>query len=210
MNISIIGASKGVGLCAITRALAHGHAVTTLSRSQIPLTPNFNLHPLRGSATRETDLEQAIDGADAIIVTLGRGINTRATTLYTDFARTLLHIHEKQPITVPIIILTGFGAGDSGQYHTFLNHLFFKFILNKVYADKTRMEQMISQSTLQWEFVRPGTLTNRPLTEKYRVETTLHKNIRIGSISRMDVADFMLKQAENPTLLGHYPALSKK
>ncbi len=210
MSICIIGASKGVGLCAVKRALARGHHVTTLSRSRLPLIPHINLHTFQGDAASEIDLEHAISGTSAIIVTLGRGFDTRSTTLYTDFANTLLMLHQKRPITVPVIILTGFGAGDSREHLSFWNRQFFNYFLDKVYQNKTAMEQQISQSTLRWEFVRPGTLTHHALSEEYRVEPHLHKDIRIGHISRMDVADFMVKQAENPTLLGKYPALSKR
>ncbi len=210
MNICILGASKGVGLCAVKRALARGHHVTTLSRSRLPLPPHINLHPFQGDATSEIDLAHAIAGTSAILVTLGRGFDTRATTLYTDFADTLLKLHQTKPITVPVIILTGFGAGNSREYLPFLNRQVFKYILDKVYLNKTEMERWISQSSIQWEFVRPGTLTHHALSEQYRVETKLYKNIRIGHISRMDVADFMVKQAENPTMLAMYPALSKR
>ena len=72
------------------------------------------------------------------------------------------------------------------------------------------MEEMITKSSLKWEIVRPGVLTDKPLTEKYRIETKLDKGIGIGNISRADVADFLVKQAENPTELGKYSSLSGK
>ncbi|HRG76622.1 MAG TPA: NAD(P)H-binding protein, partial [Leptospiraceae bacterium] len=75
---------------------------------------------------------------------------------------------------------------------------------------KTLMEEMITKSSLKWEIVRPGVLTDKPLTEKYRIETKLYKGIGIGNISRADVADFLVKQAENPTELGKYSSLSGK
>ena len=53
-------------------------------------------------------------------------------------------------------------------------------------------------------------LKDKPLTEKYRVETKLFNEINIGSINRTDVADFLVKQAENPTQLYNYCSLSNK
>ncbi|HMN32240.1 MAG TPA: hypothetical protein PKA54_02590 [Chitinophagaceae bacterium] len=38
----------------------------------------------------------------------------------------------------------------------------------------------------------------------------LFKGINIRSINRADVADFLVKQAENPTELFHYVSLSNK
>lgn len=72
------------------------------------------------------------------------------------------------------------------------------------------MEEIISSSQMNWEIVRAGTLEDKPLTEKYKVETTLYKGIKIGQINRADVADFMVKQAENPTELKKYVSLSNK
>jgi len=36
----------------------------------------------------------------------------------------------------------------------------------------------------------------------------LVKGMRVGAISRSDVAHFMVAQAERPTYIGKYPALS--
>ena len=72
------------------------------------------------------------------------------------------------------------------------------------------METIITQSKIKWEIVRPGLLKNKSLTEKYKVETQLYKGIKIGSTNRADVADFMVKQAENPTKLFNYCSLSSK
>lgn len=86
----------------------------------------------------------------------------------------------------------------------------FKFLLKDVYADKIQMEEIITSSKMKWEIVRPGLLKDKPLTGKYRVETRLFKSINIGSINRSDVADFLVKQAENPTELNKYVSLSGK
>lgn len=88
--------------------------------------------------------------------------------------------------------------------------IFFRLLLKDVYADKTNMEEIITQSNMNWEIVRPGLLKEKALTEKYRAETGLYKGIRIGSINRSDVADFLVKQAEHPTKLNKYVSLSNK
>ena len=80
--------------------------------------------------------------------------------------------------------------------------------LKDVYADKTKMEGMITNSNLNWIIVRPGVLLDGPITEKYRIETQLYQGFDIGSINRADVADFLVRQAENPTELKKYVAIS--
>lgn len=209
MKIAVIGASAGVGLETVKRALERGHHVITLSRSAIDLPDSPQLTKLKGSATNQEDLSRALAEADAVIVALGTGKSMKATQLYSDFARLLVQIHQAHALTIPVIVLTGFGAGESGQYHdSLIMRLFFKFLLKDVYADKTRMEEIIANSDLKWVIVRPGLLKDAPLTAHYRVEPKLFKGMKIGAINRENVADFLVKQAENPTYLKQYPALS--
>ncbi|HMS30083.1 MAG TPA: NAD(P)H-binding protein [Saprospiraceae bacterium] len=211
MKIAIIGASAGVGIEAVKRALDRGHQVTSLSRSPLSLASHPSLNLVSGSATDKEVLKKVLKDSDAVIVTLGTGKSMKATTLYSDFAKLLLELQAELNVDTPYIILTGFGAGESGSYvHNFFMKLFFKFFLKDVYADKTIMEEVISKSDLKWEIVRPGILKSDPLTEKYRVETKLFKGIKIGSINRSDVADFLVKQAESPSHLFQYVSLSNK
>lgn len=210
MNITIIGASAGVGLEAVKIALQRSHKVTTLSRSKIQLPSNTNLTTLTGSATNKAELKRSIENADAVIVALGTGKSTKATTLYSDFARLLVEVQQETNQQIPFIVLTGFGAGESAKYNSFFMRLLFNLLLKAVYADKTKMEEIIAQSKMKWEIVRPGLLKDKSLTEKYKVETKLFKGIDIGSINRADVADYLVKQAENPTALFQYASLSNK
>ncbi|HMV81551.1 MAG TPA: NAD(P)H-binding protein [Blastocatellia bacterium] len=210
MNIAIIGASAGVGLKCVEVALGRGHRVITLSRSTESLPKHPNLLPIQGSATRVSDVKNVIQQADAVIVALGTGKSTKPTTLYTDAAAVLIRAQRDLDTNIPFIILTGFGAGNSGEYHGFLMKLLFRLVLKAVYENKTQMEEMIAASSIRWEIVRPGVLNNKPLSGRYRVETDYRKGMNIGAISRSDVADFLVKQAEKPTALGKYPALSNK
>lgn len=210
MNITIIGASAGVGLETVKRVLERNHNATTLSRSEINLPSNSNLATLKGSATNKSDLKKSIDNADAVIVALGTGKNMKATTLYSDFAKLLVEVQQETNTQIPFIVVTGFGAGESGQYNGIIMKLFFKFLLKDVYADKTKMEEIITNSKMKWVIVRPGLLKDKQLTEKYRAENQLYKGIDIGSINRSDVADFLVKQAENTTQLNKYVSLSNK
>ena len=88
--------------------------------------------------------------------------------------------------------------------------MFLKYLLKDIYADKTKMEEIITQSDMNWTVVRPGRLLDKELTEKYRIENTLFKGINIGGINRADVADFLIKQAENQTELKRYIGISEK
>ena len=207
-QITVIGASAGVGLLCVTQALAKGHKVVALSRTTDSYPKHPNLVVIKGSATNVADLKKAIANSNAVLVALGTGTSMKATTLYTDAATALINAQNETQTQIPFIVLTGFGAGDSPQYQGFFMRNLMKLLLGAVYKNKTQMEEMMANSKMKCEFVRPGRLTDGTLTEKYRVVTAYNSNMNISKISRADVADYMVKQAENPTDLGKYPALS--
>ena len=210
MNITIIGASAGIGLETVKRGLNRNHSITTLSRTEIEIEENKSLKMIVGNATNKADLIHSIQNAEALIITLGTGKNMKATTLFSDFAKLILEIDRENKIDIPFIFVTGFGAGESKNYVSWLVKMFLKFMLKDVYADKTKMEEMITNSDLNWTVVRPGRLLDKELTEKYRIENKLFKGINIGEINRADVADFLIKQAEKQTELKKYIAISEK
>jgi putative NADH-flavin reductase len=210
MNITVIGASAGIGLETVKRGLIRKHSITTLSRSEILLDNNKSLHVILGDATHKADLLKSIQNADALIVTLGTKKNKDATTLFSDFARLIVEIHKENKIKIPFIFVTGFGAGDSKNYVSWIVKLFLKYLLKDVYADKTNMEEIITNTDMNWTVVRPGRLLDKGLTATYRIENKLFKGINIGGINRADVADFLIKQAEQQTELKKYVAISEK
>ena len=210
MNITIIGASGGLGLETVKRGLNRKHSITTLSRSEIESEEKKSLKMIIGDATNKANLLNSIQNAEAIIVTLGTSKNMKATTLFSDFAKLIVEIHRENKIDVPLIFVTGFGAGESKNYVPWLVRMFLKYMLKDVYADKTKMEEIITETDINWTVVRPGRLLDKGLTEKYRVENKLFKGINIGGINRADVADFLIKQAENQTALKKYVGICEK
>ena len=210
MNITIIGASAGIGLETVKRGLNRNHSITTLSRSEIGIEEKKSIKMILGDATNKADVLKAIQNADALIITLGTGKNMKSTSLFSDFAKLIVEIHREHKIDIPFIFVTGFGAGESKNYVSWLVKMFLKYFLKEVYANKTKMEEIITSSDLNWTVVRPGRLFDKVLTEKYRVENKLFKGINMGGINRSDVADFLIKQAEKQTELKKYIAISEK
>lgn len=207
MKITVIGASAGVGLEITRLALEKGHEVTALSRRVVPLPDHTRLRKVQGSATNPNDVRAAVQEAEAILVTLGVK-SPFATTLFSDSARILLQTIREMGSSPALIVLTGFGAGDSWGYNSFPMKLMFTLLLKKVYEDKSEQERIIAGAYPRWEIVRPGRLTSGTMTGRYRVLDELVEGMKVGAISRADVAHFMVAQAENPTYLGKYPALT--
>ncbi|AII50681.1 NAD(P)-dependent oxidoreductase [Hymenobacter sp. APR13] len=200
MQITILGATAGVGLQAVQQALAGGHTVTALARTTASLPDHPRLRKLNGSATVVADVRQAIAGADAVLITIGTK-NKKATTLYSDAARALLAATADTHFTAPVLAITGFGIGPSAPYLNWLMRLVVKGLLRKQSADKEIMEQLLAHSALNWEIVQPGILSDGPPTHSYRVLTDLHPGMKVGKIARADVAHFLLQEAARPRRL---------
>ncbi|OXA93766.1 NAD(P)-dependent oxidoreductase [Flavobacterium hercynium] len=207
MNIAIIGAGAGIGLQSVLQALKKGHTVTALSTNtdQIPNHPN--LIKIKGSATSPVDLKHAIEGCDAVLITVGTK-NKKATTLFSDIATTLVKVTDELSYSAPVLIITGFGAGESKNYLNFFMRTVISLFLKEQYSNKTIMEGIITKSNIAWEIVRPGMLTNGDVSSAYKTISKLEKGVKVGKISRADVADFLIKEAESPKLLYHYVALT--
>ena len=208
MRILIIGASKGIGLETTRQSLAAGYDVRALARSA----SSINLHDARlekaqGDALNQHDVEAALVGVDAVILTLGVGLGEliKPVQLFSDATRVLITAMKDQAVN-RLICVTGFGAGDSHASIGLLQRVPFQVVFGRAYDDKSRQEMQIKESGFQWTIVRPGVLSNGPQTGRYKV---LRKpsEWRNGIISRSNVADFLVKQIEDQTFIGGAPVL---
>lgn len=207
MKIAIIGASAGIGAETVKSALKRGHSIRGLSRNNTSLPEHESLTKITGTALSADDLKNAIAGTDAVIVTVGTK-KKKGTTLFSNLAKTLSMVTSELDYKGAVIIVTGFGTGESARYLTFFLRLVINLFLKDQYKDKTLLEKIIAESPMNWEFVKPGMLTNGPLTSNYKVISKLFKGVKINKISRADVADYLVKEAEHPRYLHHHIALT--
>lgn len=208
MRVLIIGASKGIGLETTRRALEAGYEVRALARSAAGIDlSNPKLEKMRGDALNRQDVEAALGGVDVVIVTLGVGVGElfQPIHLFSDATRVLIAAMKARAVK-RLICVTGFGAGDSRASISCLQRVPFQLVFGRAYDDKTRQEQLIKESALDWTIVRPGVLTGGPRTGRYQVlrEPSTWRN---GIISRSDVADFLVRQIDDATFVHEAPVL---
>src|SRR5262245_10610784 len=210
-KLLIIGASRGIGLETVKAALRDGHRVRALARSaaSIPI-ENADLEKLSGNALDNETLKNALEGVDVVIQTLGVDMSLRAiiepTTLFSRSTRILVDAMKASGVN-RLVAVTGLGAGDSrGHGGLLYDGLVFPLLLKRVYDDKDVQEWIIRSSELDWTIVRPGLLTHSPATDRYRV-LTKPQEWRAGLISRADVADFLVRQVDDRSLIGATPLL---
>lgn len=205
VNIAVIGATRGIGLEVVKAALDEGHAVTVLVRvaARMPVR-HERLRIVQGDARDRAAVARVVDGQDVVCDCLGTRNKITRTTLFSRCAENLAASLKPEQL---LIAVTGVGTGDSrGHGYWWFDYLVLPFWLGRVYADKERQERIIMERVARWIIVRPGMLTNGPRTGRYRALLDV-TGIRGGDISRADVADFVLAQAENPQFLGKTPLL---
>jgi putative NADH-flavin reductase len=209
-TVLIIGASRGIGLETVKLALKAGHSVRALARSATSIRLHDpRLEKLDGDALDQHTIERALAGIDAVIQTLGvsptPAMIFSGTRLFSAATRVLVNAMEGSPVRR--FCVTGLGAGDSRGRGGLLYDATLWLFLGRIYADKDAQEWIIRQSRLDWTIVRPTVLTTGPRTGAYRVLVDA-RDWRSGFISRADVADFLVQQINDASLVRKSPVLS--
>lgn len=211
MNILVIGATRGIGRAVMTTALAQGHRVRAFARSAADLPPAEGLEPWPGDATRPGDLAPALAGQDAVVLALGikesLAMLWRPVTLFSEATQALVPLMEARGPR-RLIVVTGLGAGDSAAALSGPERLGHRVIFSQPYRDKTRQEEIVRASALDWTLVRPTILTHNRASHRYRALTD-PGDWRMGVISRADVADYILRALGDDTTIGTAPVLAR-
>ena len=190
MKLLVFGATGGTGRQCIDQALAQGHQVTAFVRQPAALAVQHpDLTIIQGDITDQDAVQRAIPGHDVVISALGtRG----GPAVLPEGTRNILDAMEQADIRRSLWV-SSFGAGDSLQQMGWLSQtLIVKGLLRQAIQEKNAQEQIILASDGDWIIIRPGGLTDGPLTGTYRV-TGPGDKVGRPSISRADVADFMSK-----------------
>jgi putative NADH-flavin reductase len=206
MKVLIIGATGAIGRVLMREALEQGHEVTALARNPSALAPeDHRPRVLQGNALDASEVEAAVAGQDAVLSALGTR-STRPTTLFSQSTHNLISAMNKHGVR-RLVCITGIGAGESKGHVGFLyDRIMLPFVVKNIYEDKNRQEEAIKQSDLDWVIVRPARLTDEAAKGEYRVY--LGGSYTAKTISRADVAAFMLAQLTDETYVHKMPVIS--
>lgn len=208
MNILMVGVTRGIGRRLLEQALASGHVVTALVRDPRRLALHHErLRVITGDIRDANAVALAMAGQNAVCCTIGVRAPWPRVTVFSQGTGNLLMAMKKFGVR-RLICVTGIGAGDSkGHGGFFYDALILPFLFRTVYADKNRQEALIKASDVDWTIVRPGFLSNGPLTKNYRILTDL-AGVTAGRISRADVAHFILQELEANQYLRQTPLVT--
>lgn len=203
MKIAVFGASGRTGILTVYQALDKGYDVHAFARiAQNVTIQHPKIRIFQGDVLEYDKVKQAVEGTDAVIVTLGQDGNKPLRILSGGTANIVNAMKETGVKRLIVMSSAGILGNDT---HPVFGKIIVPLVLNNVFKDKKRQMEIILESGLEWVIIRPPRLTDAPKTGKYQL-TEGRPGTR--SVPRADVADFMLKLLTNKKYDGTMPAIA--
>lgn len=209
MKILVIGSTGGTGRAIVEQALAQGHHVTAFARRPEKVTLRHErLEIAQGNVLNEKSVSAAVQGKDAVLSALGHKQWFIKTSILSEGTRNIIAAMQKHGVK-RFVCETTLGIGDTrGKLGLYYTLFVIPVIVFFYFKDKERQERYIQESGLDWVIVRPGQLTNGRKRGTYRHGAEVGSWWRTVTISRADVADFMLKQLTEDAYLRKTPGIA--
>ena len=208
MKILVFGASGLTGGIVVDSALKRGDQVLVLTRDASKFSHRRpNLQVMQGSASSMQDIENALEGVDAVIHCLGIGGKGHGspTTVVSESVQATLDAMKKKGVR-RIVCMSNVGAGNSGTwfYNRVVLPVFLRW-LKPIIEDKNRMEAALKSSSVDWVSVRLPNIVSG--TSKRIRSSQDGKGIGI-SITAESTAEFLLQQVSENIWLRRTPSIS--
>jgi len=205
MKLVVFGANGKTGLLVVEQALSAGHSVTAYIRTPGTFKLEHpNLQVVVGKLEEVDKMKRVLSGADACISTLGGGSLSKHNQEVIDGIDSIVSIMESEGVP-RFIYMSSIGTGESRYYMPQPFRFFIVDVMLRIpIADHNANENRISKSKLQWTVVRPGGLTDGPLTGNLKHGIEKIKMTGNASISRWNVAAFLVAQLTDTTYMNAF------
>jgi putative NADH-flavin reductase len=190
MRVAVIGASGRTGRTTTARALAAGHEVVSVVRTEAS-TPEDT--EVRVADARDiAALTAALNGCDAVVSCLGHVAGTDDPSILHDGATALLAAMSAAGVA-RLIAISAAGAFVEGDdpLSRFIAKPVVARLFGAGFADTREMETVIRSSPVEWTLLRPSRLIPGESTGPYRagVDRAVwwHYNTRFDTVGRAAV-----------------------
>jgi hypothetical protein len=199
MNITLFGASGRTGLILLKLALQQDHHVTAYVRqtSRIPLR-HQNLQVIEGNLKNVDLLRKALAGNDAVISTLGVSKTLQHDPEVVQGISNIVEAMAKEDVPHFVYQSVFLAGSQSDEFSPFVRKIL-KRVIRKEVEDHQVKEEIIRDGVEDYTIVRPVRLTNGCFSGKLYHGISITSSEFIPSISRADVAHFMLQQLADRT-----------
>jgi len=215
-KVLVVGATGGTGRATIDTLVKRGHRVTAFSRHAESLEIGSDRVTLRnGDATNPDDVDRAVAGHDAVIITLGITENPIRVRLFgaagtpndvrSAGTRNVIAAMRKHGVR-RLVVQSSYGVGETRGSLRWVERLFFGLLLKPQIADTEMQELEVRDSGVDWVLAQPVNLTHEDSEEM--PFASADGQVREWKISRKGVAEFLALAAQVPEYVGQSVALS--
>lgn len=208
MKVIVFGATGNVGRPAVERLLKEGHEVTAFARRPDKIgidDPKLTLRA--GDAFDAADVDNAVRGYDAAVITIGAGMS-RKSLIRSQGTMNVIQAMQKHGVR-RLICQSTLGAHESWpNLNFFWKRIMFGALLRPVFRDHELQEKLVRASGLDWTIVRPSAFVDGPATGAFKEGFGPEEHGLKLTISREDIAAFLSRQIGDPTYLRRAVAIS--
>ena len=216
-KVLVVGATGGTGRATIDALVKRGHRVTAFSRHAESLeNPSDRVTLLNGDATNPEDVDRAVAGHDAVIITLGITENPIRVRLFgaaktpndvrSAGTRNVIAAMRKHGVR-RLVVQSSYGVGETRGSLRWVERLFFSLLLKPQIADTEVQELEVRESGVDWVLAQPVHLTDDENDEMPFASPD--GQVRKWKISRKGVAQFLALAVQTPDYVGRSVALSR-
>jgi len=194
MKVLIFGATGDTGRLLVSCGLQQNHGITAFVRHPSKLKIHHkNLTVIRGDVSNLEIVESALEGHDGAISALGASTPFKRNPTLVKGVDNIVKAMHRQKVS-RFIYQSFIGVSEFRSELGFVLDKLMPLAMSNVIMDHEAKEESIVNSHLQWTIVRCSMLTHGPATAKYRDGEHIISPFIMPTISRADVADFVIKQ----------------
>ena len=195
MKVLVLGASGKTGAEVVRQGMAAGHEMTAFVRDPSRLKASSPQLVVKvGDARKVADVARALEGQEAVISTLGS--NKAADALIARSTEALLEATGKTGLRRVVMLSV------ARNYKPTLFIRLMARVMAGVVADRWAGEDSLKNSNLDWTIVYAAKLTDGPRTGRVRIVGTGETVTFRSTISRADVAEFLLVRLTDSEAIG--------
>jgi putative NADH-flavin reductase len=212
VNVVIFGASGKSGLLVTKSLLEKGHHVTAYLRNPGKLgIRNDKLAIAEGALNDNAQIAAVIQGKDAVISLLGPSGSGNCDELITGVQFIVAAMQQHQ-VKRFIAISTASAVDPLDQFALSFWLAIHAIKLLQPHAWKyfVQTAELIRNSGLEWTLVRLGMLSDKENYNPPALGYVGAKQIKLFSLSRNVLADFLVAQLNDTTWIGKAPAISNQ
>ena len=212
MNVTVFGATGGVGSQVVEQLRSRGHSVTAYVRnpSKVPSSWGNDVTVVTGELSDAAAVDSAVQGADAVVSALGPSLDRKATGLpLVEGTGNIIEAMQRHGVRryvgngTPSVL----DPREKPTWQTRLSTFMAKRFLRRAYDELVGMSQIVMGSGLDWTIVRFLQPKDGPAKGTVRHGFYGTDKLSFG-ITRADIAAFTAAQVDDDRYIGAAPAIS--